>query len=71
MSEWPKLALRALRAGYDRVPVLFDVDLEVWPGEIVILVGGNGAGKSTMLKEIMGTVQVLGGDVLLDDIRIN
>ena len=71
MSEFPKLALRTLRAGYDRVPVLFDVDLEVWPGEIVILVGGNGAGKSTLFKAVMGTVQVLGGDVLLDDVRIN
>ncbi|MGQ0846441.1 MAG: ABC transporter ATP-binding protein [Sporichthyaceae bacterium] len=70
-GEHPKLALRTMRAGYDKVPVLFDVDLEVWPGEIVILCGGNGAGKSTMFKAIMGTVACLGGDILLDDVRIN
>jgi branched-chain amino acid transport system ATP-binding protein len=70
-AEHPKLALRSVRAGYDRVPVLFDVDVEVWPGEIVILCGGNGAGKSTMFKAIMGTVACLGGDILLDDVRIN
>lgn len=69
--EYPKLALENMRAGYDGVAVLFDVNLEVWPGEIVILCGGNGAGKSTMLKAIMGTVQVLGGDVRYDDRRIN
>src|SRR6201999_1130462 len=40
-------------------------------GEIVILCGGNGAGKSTLLKAIMGTVQVLGGEIRYDDQKIN
>jgi ABC-type branched-subunit amino acid transport system ATPase component len=66
-----KLAVRDLRAGYDGVPVLFDVNVEIQPAEIVILCGGNGAGKSTLLKTIMGTVQVLGGELLLDGVRIN
>jgi branched-chain amino acid transport system ATP-binding protein len=69
--EYPKLALVDLRAGYDGVAVLFDVNLEVWPGEIVILCGGNGAGKSTLLKAIMGTVKVLRGEIRYDDRKIN
>lgn len=67
----PKLSLRNVRAGYDGVAVLFDVNVDVWPGEIVILCGGNGAGKSTLLKSIMGTVQVLGGEIRYDDQKIN
>ncbi|MGQ0623360.1 MAG: ABC transporter ATP-binding protein [Sporichthyaceae bacterium] len=59
----PRLSLHQVRAGYDKVPVLFDVDLAVNAGEIVILVGGNGAGKSTLLKAVMGTVAVFGGQI--------
>jgi ABC-type branched-subunit amino acid transport system ATPase component len=70
-QAYPKLELVDMRAGYDRVAVLFDVNLQVWPGEIVILCGGNGAGKSTMLKAIMGTVAVLGGEIRYDDQKIN
>jgi ABC-type branched-subunit amino acid transport system ATPase component len=69
--EIPKLAIQDLRAGYDGVAVLFDVNFDVWPGEIVILCGGNGAGKSTLLKAIIGTVQILGGEIRLDDQKIN
>jgi ABC-type branched-subunit amino acid transport system ATPase component len=69
--EIPKLAVHDLRAGYDGVAVLFDVNFDIWPAEIVILCGGNGAGKSTLLKAIMGTVQVLGGELRLDEVRIN
>jgi urea transport system ATP-binding protein len=70
MAE-PRLRLSGLRAGYDRVPVVFDVDLDVAPGEIVILVGGNGAGKSTLLQSVIGTVAVLGGEVRYEGKRIN
>jgi ABC-type branched-subunit amino acid transport system ATPase component len=69
--EIPKLAVQDLRAGYDGTAVLFDVNFDIWPGEIIVLCGGNGAGKSTLLKAIIGTVQVLGGEIRLDDHRIN
>jgi branched-chain amino acid transport system ATP-binding protein len=70
-SGYPKLILENVRAGYDGVAVLFDVNMEVWPGEIVVLCGGNGAGKSTLLKAIMGTVSVFGGEIRYDEQRIN
>ena len=66
MGTETRLHLQGLRAGYDRVPVIFDVDLEVAPGEIVLLVGGNGAGKSTLLQSVMGTVAVLAGEIRYD-----
>ena len=55
MSE-PLLVLRDLRASYGRAQVLFGVSLDLQPGEVVALVGRNGAGKSTTLKAVMGLV---------------
>ncbi len=50
----PALELERLGAGYGPVPVLHDVTLRVAPGEIVALMGVNGAGKSTTLRAVMG-----------------
>ena len=55
------LAVKALRAGYGRVPVLHGVDFEVAEGEIVGVLGHNGMGKTTLLKAIMGLVPAAGG----------
>jgi len=57
------LAVSDLKAGYGSVAVVHDVTLEVRPGEMVSLIGANGAGKSTILKAIMGTVARLGGRI--------
>ena len=55
------LEVKALRAGYGRVPVLHGVDFEVEEGEIVGVLGHNGMGKTTLLKTIMGIVPAAGG----------
>lgn len=52
----PLLEVRGLSASYGRAQVLFDVSLRVHPGEVVALIGRNGAGKSTTLKAIMGLI---------------
>jgi branched-chain amino acid transport system ATP-binding protein len=57
------LEVRGLSAGYGRAQMLFDVDLEVREGEVVALLGRNGAGKSTTLKAIMGLVPPRSGEV--------
>ena len=54
------LEVRDLAAGYGRARVLFDVGLEVGAGEVVMLAGRNGAGKSTTLKAIMGLIERAG-----------
>ena len=66
-STLATLEVRGLRAGYGRAQVLFDVDLKVDAGEVVALLGRNGAGKSTTLKAIMGLVRPTAGDVRFDD----
>jgi ABC-type branched-subunit amino acid transport system ATPase component len=67
MGESPALLLiRALDAGYGRVQVLFGLDLAVAPGEVVAVLGANGAGKTTMLRAISGLLTPSGGLIELD-----
>jgi branched-chain amino acid transport system ATP-binding protein len=60
------LEVHGLSAGYGRAQVLFDVDFDARDGEVVALLGRNGAGKSTTLKAIMGLIPLLSGSVKLD-----
>ena len=60
MSE-PLLEVSGLGAGYGRVQVLWDVDLQVGEREIVALVGPNGAGKTTLLRALSGMAETRGG----------
>ncbi len=48
------LTLTSVQAGYGRLPVLKGISLHVRPGEVVTLIGGNGAGKTTALSTISG-----------------
>jgi branched-chain amino acid transport system ATP-binding protein len=64
------LELRAVRAGYGRLPVLFDVDFAMEPGEWVTILGANGSGRSTLLKTVLGVVDCTAGEVLFRDQRI-
>lgn len=49
--------------GYGSLQVIFDVSLHVKKGELVGLVGGNGSGKSTMLRAVSGMIQPWKGDI--------
>ncbi len=60
------LRLEAVSAGYGRAPVLSGVTVEVARGELVCLVGANGAGKSTTLKTISGLLRPSAGRIVLD-----
>ncbi len=52
----PMLTVEGLSAWYDAAQILYDLSLEVGRGEVVALMGRNGAGKSTTLKAIMGLI---------------
>lgn len=60
------LAVQALAAGYDGVPVLHDVSLTVAAESITVVVGANGAGKTTLLRAISGIVRPSTGSVQLN-----
>jgi branched-chain amino acid transport system ATP-binding protein len=50
----PLLAVKSLSAGYGKIGVLNNIDIVVYPGEIVAMLGPNGAGKTTLLKAVSG-----------------
>ncbi len=60
------LEVRDIHVSYGQVKVLFGASLSVSPGEILCLMGRNGAGKSTILKAIMGQLPIAQGAVTLD-----
>jgi len=57
----PVLTLEQVRAWYGRAQILFDVSLRIGSGEVVALLGRNGAGKSTTFKAIMGMLDRIEG----------
>ena len=65
------LQVKALTAGFGIAPVLFDVNLELYSGELVALIGANGAGKSTLLGALSGLVQIFSGEVVFDGQRLS
>jgi branched-chain amino acid transport system ATP-binding protein len=60
------LELRNVSTHYGLVSVLRNVDMQIYEGEMVCLLGGNASGKTTTLKTILGYVKPSEGDVLLD-----
>jgi len=60
----PILELRDVYSSYGNIKALKGVSLKVFPGEIVAIIGANGAGKSTTLMAISGIVPVDKGDIL-------
>jgi len=62
----PALEFRGVNTFYGAVHILKDVDLKVYPGEVVCLLGGNASGKTTTLKAVLGMVPTSSGEVLID-----
>lgn len=62
----PLLDVASVDLGYGEVQVVFDVSLHVSEGELVGLVGGNGSGKSTILRAVSGMIRPMRGHIYLD-----
>lgn len=59
-----------LSAGYGAAPVLEDVSFTVKPGEMVALLGANGAGKSTAMRAVTGLLRPVDGSIIVNDVRV-
>ena len=66
MTAAPLLEVVKLAAGYPMLPVLFDISLSVFPGEIVTVLGSNGVGKSTLINNIAGLYRPTAGRIVFD-----
>jgi energy-coupling factor transport system ATP-binding protein len=65
VQEKPVLEVQKLTVHYQRQPVLHGVSFTLAPGEVVVLMGRNGVGKSTLLKSLVGLVRPQGGQITL------
>ncbi|MFT4081927.1 MAG: ABC transporter ATP-binding protein [Nocardioides sp.] len=64
------LRLHDLRVRYDGRPVLDGVDLEIPAGEILVVLGASGGGKSTLLRVVAGLLAADEGEVMLDGVAV-
>lgn len=69
-SAAPLLRLQNVNTHYGLIHILQDVSLEVYPGELVCLLGGNASGKSTTLKTILGIVTPTTGTVEFNGVPV-
>ena len=67
----PLLEVTGLRTGYGQVPVLHGVDLSVQEGETAVIMGLNGAGKTTALMSIAGLLRPRAGEITYEGRRID
>ncbi|HJD15557.1 MAG TPA: ABC transporter ATP-binding protein [Candidatus Enterococcus stercoripullorum] len=65
------LTVKNLSGGYFQHPVLKDLNFEIENGELVALIGLNGAGKSTTIKEIIGLLKPTSGTIEIDGLSLN
>jgi phospholipid/cholesterol/gamma-HCH transport system ATP-binding protein len=59
------VSVRNLRMGYGTRVLLEDATFDIYPGEIVVILGGSGSGKSSLMKNLIGLYPPLAGDVLI------
>ncbi len=73
MIDWtkPRLKVVNLKKNYDAKVVLDGVDLEVFPGQIVAVIGSSGSGKSTVLRCVNLLEDILDGQIFLEGVEIS
>jgi fructose transport system ATP-binding protein len=71
MAQEPILAARGLIKRYGKVTALDNADFDLYPGEILAVIGDNGAGKSSLIKALSGAVHPDDGEITLEGRKIS
>jgi branched-chain amino acid transport system ATP-binding protein len=71
MHEIPILELIGVDTYYGNMQVLYDLNIEIYDGELVCLLGGNASGKSTTLKTVLGACRIKKGAVKVNGERVD
>ncbi len=71
MSTEPILELKDVHSSYGRIRALKGISFKVFPGEIVAMIGANGAGKSTTLMATCGIIPIEKGEIIYKGAKIN
>jgi len=71
MKTDPILQLKNVDTFYGAIQVLYDINVDIYDGELICLLGGNASGKSTTLKTILGVCRIKKGSVTLAGERID
>ncbi len=66
----PVISVRGISVSYGSKRVLDRIDLDVYPGEILVLLGGSGSGKSTFLRQLLGLAKPDSGSIMIKGIDI-
>ncbi len=66
MAESSIIHVEDLTAAYDGQVILSDINFEVYPGEVFVILGGSGSGKSTLLKHMIGLYKPAQGKVFIE-----
>ena len=70
-GQAPILSLKGVNTHYGAAHILKDVDIDIYPGEMVCLLGGNASGKTTTLKTMLGYLKPSSGAVFMDGENVN
>lgn len=65
LQKEPIIHVDKLTAGYEESVILENVSFDVYPGEIFIVLGGSGCGKTTLLKQMIGLLKPISGQILI------
>ncbi len=65
------LKVRDLESGYDSLRVLRGISMHIFGGEIIAIIGANGAGKTTILNTLAGLIKPMAGSVLFEDTELS
>jgi phospholipid/cholesterol/gamma-HCH transport system ATP-binding protein len=66
----PVISMRGVSASYDDRPVLRKVNLDMYRGEILVLLGASGSGKTTLLKQVLGLARPDSGSIFVHGVDI-